>query len=234
MRVVLLERIERLGQMGDIAEVRNGYARNYLLPQGKALLASPENLERFERDRAEIETRALALRKEAEGVAEKLEGLQIAILRQASDTGSLYGSVTSRDIAEALVEGAVRVTRQQVAIERPIKSLGLHDVRIVLHPEVSAPITVNVARTADEAELQARGLSVEDAEAEHALDAELASEASLERSGAEPDDGADAGAGTDTDEDTDPDGGSDDPGIASGDEVELPEGDESATSAGSA
>ncbi len=157
MRVVLLERIAHLGQMGDVASVRNGYARNYLLPQGKALRATPANLERFERERAEIEARDLDRRREAEAVAEKLNGLRVTILRQAAETGSLYGSVTPRDIVDAFADDSVQVKRQQVSIDAPIRELGIYDVEIAVHPEVHATVSVNVARTAEEAEMQALG-----------------------------------------------------------------------------
>ncbi len=160
MDVVLLERIEKLGQMGDVVTVKDGYARNYLLPQGKALRATRENLERFEKERAQLEARNLELKREAEAVANKLDGQSFVILRQASDSGSLYGSVTARDIAEAATEGGFSVDRRQVVLDRPVKELGLHQVRIVLHPEVSATITINVARTEQEAEAQAAGKTV--------------------------------------------------------------------------
>ena len=173
--------------MGDIVRVKNGYARNCLLPQGKALRASAENLGRFERERAEIEARDLARRKEAESVSGKLADVQVTILRQASESGSLYGSVNSRDVAEACSEAAVRVTRQQVAMDSAIKTLGLHEVRINVHAEVASFITVNVARSEEEAELQAQGKIVGDlaGEASREFEAELASEATLENADTE-------------------------------------------------
>jgi large subunit ribosomal protein L9 len=157
MQVVLLERVENLGQMGDVVKVRPGYARNYLLPLKKALRASAENLTYFETRRAELETINLQRRQEAEAAAEKLKGLSVTIIRRAGDTGQLYGSVSSRDIVEALREDGVKIERQQISLVRPIKTLGLHEVRLVLHPEVSVGVQANVARTADEADAQARG-----------------------------------------------------------------------------
>lgn len=160
MEVVLLQRVEKLGQMGDVVRVRDGFGRNFLLPQGKALRATKANLVRFEEQRAQLEARNLELKKEAEAVAAKLTGQAFIVIRQASDGGSLFGSVTTRDIAEAATEGGFSVDRSQVALDRPIKELGLHPVRVVLHPEVDAKITVNVARTREEAEIQASGKTV--------------------------------------------------------------------------
>lgn len=155
MDVILLERIESLGQMGDVVKVRPGFARNYLLPQKKALRASEENRRQFERQRVQLETANLKRREEAAAVAERVQGVSVALIRQAGDSGQLYGSVSGRDIAEALTEDGYTVERRQVQIDGPIKSLGLFDVRLVLHPEVSVTVTVNVARSADEAKLQA-------------------------------------------------------------------------------
>ncbi len=157
MQVILLERIGRLGQMGDVVSVRDGYARNFLLPKGKALRATKENMEEFQSRRVQLEARNLELKKEAEAVAAKLEGRQFTTIRQAGDTGQLYGSVTARDIAELVEAGGFTVDRSQAVLERPIKSLGLHDVTIALHPEVHVRITVNVARSEEEAARQARG-----------------------------------------------------------------------------
>ncbi len=157
MEVILLERIAKLGQMGDVVTVKDGYARNYLLPQGKALRATPANRERFEKERAQLEARNLELKKEADAVAEKLEGQAFVVIRQAGDTGQLYGSVSTRDIAETISENGFSIARRQVLLDRSIKSLGLHEVRISLHPEVEVSVTINVARTEDEAERQARG-----------------------------------------------------------------------------
>ncbi|HEX5957623.1 MAG TPA: 50S ribosomal protein L9, partial [Hyphomicrobiaceae bacterium] len=156
----LLERIGRLGQMGDVVNVKDGYARNFLLPQKKALRATEENLKRFETNRAQLEARNLELKKEAEAVAEKLQGQSFVAIRQAGDTGQLYGSVTPRDIVEIVTAGGFSIDRRQVALEKPIKTLGVHPVRVALHPEVIVGVSLNVARTEDEAERQARGEDV--------------------------------------------------------------------------
>jgi large subunit ribosomal protein L9 len=160
MQVILLERIGRLGQMGDVVNVKNGYARNFLLPQKKALRASEENLARFQKDRAQLEARDLELKKEAEAVAAKLGGKAFVVIRQAGDTGQLYGSVTPRDIAEIVTAGGFSVDRRQMVLDRPIKTLGIHPTKVALHPEVIVQISLNVARTEDEAERQARGEDV--------------------------------------------------------------------------
>lgn len=166
MDVVLLERVEKLGQMGEVVAVKDGFARNFLLPQGKALRATKGNLARFEAERAQLEARNLEARKDAEKVAEKLDGQQFIVIRSASDTGALYGSVSPRDIAEAATASGFTVERSQISLDRPIKELGLHDLRVILHPEVSATITVNVARSQDEAKLQATGKTIAEARAE--------------------------------------------------------------------
>ena len=166
MDVVLLERVEKLGQMGDVVKVKDGFARNFLLPKGKALRATKRNMERFETERAQLEARNLELKKEAEAVAKKLDGTSFVAIRQASDAGALYGSVTSRDIAELCTAGGFTLARTQVVLSTPVKELGLHDVRVILHPEVSATITVNVARSPDEAVLQAQGKSIQELRAE--------------------------------------------------------------------
>ncbi|MFQ5957764.1 MAG: 50S ribosomal protein L9 [Alphaproteobacteria bacterium] len=155
MEVILLERIEKLGQMGDVVNVRPGYARNYLLPQRKALRATKDNRERFERERTQLEGANLERRSEAEAVATKLEDFTCVLLRQASEGAQLYGSVSARDIAEAVSEAGVTIERAQVQLERPIKMLGIHRVRVRLHPEVIVSINVNVARSVEEAEAQA-------------------------------------------------------------------------------
>ena len=160
MQVILLERIGRLGQMGDVVNVKDGYARNFLLPQKKALRATQENLARFEKDRAQLEARDLELKKEAEAVAAKLAGQGFLAIRQAGDTGQLYGSVTTRDIAEVVTAGGFTIDRRQIVLDRPIKTLGLHQTRVALHPEVIVQIALNVARSEDEAERQARGEDV--------------------------------------------------------------------------
>lgn len=160
MQVVLLERIEKLGQMGDVVRVKNGYARNFLLPQAKALRATTENMKRFERQRAELEARNLERRAEAEDVAGRMSDVSCVLVRSASDMGQLYGSVNARDVAESLTAGGYKVERRQVVLDRPIKTLGLHAVRVALHPEVAITVTVNVARSEQEAELQAKGIDV--------------------------------------------------------------------------
>ncbi len=177
MEVVLLERIEKLGQMGEVVRVKDGYARNFLLPQKKALRATKTNMERFETDRAQLEASNLERRSEAESVAEKVDDESYIVLRQAGEAGQLYGSVTTRDIAKLVTEGGMTITRNQVILDTPIKSVGLHGVRVALHPEVTVSVTINVARTEDEAERQARGEAVgAEAErlAEEAEDAALA------------------------------------------------------------
>jgi large subunit ribosomal protein L9 len=160
MQIILLERIGRLGQMGDVVNVKDGYARNFLLPQKKALRATQENLARFEKERSQLEARDLELKKEAEAVAAKLAGQSFLAIRQAGDTGQLYGSVTTRDIAEVVTAGGFTIDRRQIVLDRPIKTLGLHPTRVALHPEVIVQITLNVARSEDEAARQARGEDV--------------------------------------------------------------------------
>lgn len=160
MQIILLERIGKLGQMGDLVTVKDGYARNYLLPQGKALRATRPNLERFERERAQLEAINLERKKEADAVAGRIDKQNIIVIRQAGDTGQLYGSVSTRDIAASVSEAGYTVGRQQILLDRPIKSLGVHPVRISLHPEVEVTVNVNVARTDEEAARQARGEDV--------------------------------------------------------------------------
>jgi len=173
MQVILLERVAKLGQMGDIVSVKDGYARNFLLPQKKALWASDTNISQFEEQKAQLEARNLETKKEAEALAAKLDGQQFIVIRSASDGGSLYGSVTTRDAADAATAEGFSVDRKQVVLTAPIKYLGLHAVSVVLHPEVSASIELNVARSAEEAELQASGISVADQAAEDEAAAEL-------------------------------------------------------------
>ena len=177
MQVILLERIGRLGQMGDVVNVKDGFARNYLLPQGKALRATEAKRKRFERERAQLEALDLELKGEAQAVAAKLDGQSFIVIRQAGDTGQLYGSVSTRDIAEAVTEGGFTVERRQVMLDRPIKTLGLHQLRVQLHAEVEPRIAVNVARSADEAAKQARGEDVSRAATEAEEDAEAAKRA---------------------------------------------------------
>ena len=160
MDVILLERVENLGQMGDVVKVRAGYARNYLLPQKKALRANDDNKKVFEAQRAELEARNLERKQEAEQIAAKIDGSSYVIIRQSSEMGVLYGSVSTRDIADAASEAGVKIERAQVRLDKPLKSLGVFSVRVKLHPEVDAKINVNIARSADEAERQARGEDV--------------------------------------------------------------------------
>jgi large subunit ribosomal protein L9 len=157
MEVILLERVAKLGQIGDVVRVKDGFARNFLLPRKKALRATEANRKRFESQRVEIEARNLELKDEAKAIAEKLDGHSIVLIRQAGESGQLYGSVSPRDIAEALGQSRFKVSREQVVLNTPIKALGLHTVPVHLHPEVDVKITVNVARSAEEAERQARG-----------------------------------------------------------------------------
>lgn len=176
MQVILLERVAKLGQMGDVVDVKPGFARNFLLPQKKALSASEANIAQFEAQKAQLEANNLETKKEADALADKLNGQQFIVIRQASDAGSLYGSVTTRDAAEAATEAGFTVDRKQVALTGPIKELGLHDVLVNLHPEVDATIQLNVARSQEEAELQASGKTIQElaAEEEEAADFEIA------------------------------------------------------------
>ena len=155
MDVILLERVVKLGQMGDVVSVKPGYARNYLLPRRKALRATKHNLEFFEGRRSQLEADNLQRKSEAESVAKKVDGLTVPVIRAAGESGQLYGSVTARDIAEAIIAAGVTVTRQQVMLDRALKTLGLEEIKVVLHPEVSASVVVNIARSQDEAEQQA-------------------------------------------------------------------------------
>ncbi len=173
MQVILLERVAKLGQMGEVVDVKAGYARNFLLPQGKALSASKANIANFETQKAQLEARNLETKKEAESLGEKLAGQQFIIIRSASDSGSLYGSVTPRDIAETATAEGFSVDRKQVVLIAPIKELGVHTVSVVLHPEVSVEIETNVARSNEEAELQASGKSIQELAAEAEAEAEF-------------------------------------------------------------
>ena len=155
MDVILMERIEKLGQMGDVVKVKPGFARNYLLPQKKALRATKENMAFFETQRTQLEADNLERRSEAEAVAEKLDGMSVTLIRQAGDSGQLYGSVTARDVAQSVTENGVTVDRRQVVLDKVIKVLGLHPIKVRLHPEVVVTVTANVARSEEEAELQA-------------------------------------------------------------------------------
>lgn len=173
MDIILLERIEKLGQMGDVVKVRAGFARNYLLPQRKALRATKENLAYFETQRQHLEAENLKHRDEAQQVADKLNGLKVVVIRSAGEAGQLYGSVNARDIATAVTEAGFSIKRTQVVLERPVKALGLFDIRVRLHPEVSSMVTANVARSADEAAEQERlGHAIISAEAEERAEEE--------------------------------------------------------------
>jgi large subunit ribosomal protein L9 len=187
MEVILLQRIGRLGQMGDVVRVKDGYARNFLLPKGKALRATKENRTRFDSMKTELETRNLAQRGEAEKVSTKLDGKSFVVVRQAAEGGQLYGSVSTRDIAALLKEAGFMVDRSQIELNAPIKIIGLHTVPVALHPEVASKITINVARSVDEAERQARGedLTVRRDALDEPEDAGVAAEAFFEQPAAE-------------------------------------------------
>ncbi|RTL92424.1 MAG: 50S ribosomal protein L9 [Hyphomicrobiales bacterium] len=165
MEVILLERISRLGQMGETVKVKDGFARNFLLPQGKALRANEANKKKFEGQRAQLEARNLERKSEATQVAEKLDGKSFIVVRSAGETGQLYGSVSTRDIADLLIAEGFTVNRNQIELNQPIKTIGLSNVAIALHPEVEVTVTLNVARSADEAERQAKGETLTTAEA---------------------------------------------------------------------
>jgi large subunit ribosomal protein L9 len=173
MQVILLERVAKLGQMGEVVKVRDGYARNFLLPQKKALRATEANKAAFEVQKAQLEVRNLETRKEAEALAAKLDGTRYVVIRSASDGGALYGSVTTRDIADAMTANGFSVDRAQVVLNSPIKTLGLHAVAVVLHPEVSVSVAINVARSPEEAELQASGKTIQQLAAEEEAAAEF-------------------------------------------------------------
>ncbi len=178
MEIILLERIEKLGQMGDVVTVKPGYARNFLLPKKKALRATKDNLKVFEAQRSQLEAQNLERRAEAERVSEKLDDLQVVMIRQAGDTGQLYGSVTARDLAEAVTKAGFTVERSQVVLDKSIKMLGLHPIRVRLHPEVAVTVVANVARSEVEAETQAKAGRVVTVEEQQAAD-EAAIEAAL-------------------------------------------------------
>jgi large subunit ribosomal protein L9 len=193
MQVILLERVEKLGQMGDEVKVKDGFARNYLLPKKKALRATDANREYFKTQKSQLEARNLAQKKEADSVSGKLAGKIFTMLRQAGDRGQLYGSVSPRDIADVITAGGFSVSRSQVPLDKAIKTIGLHEVNVVLHPEVRVKVTVNVARTEDEAERQARGEDVlAEAAEEETAEAAPSSEALFEE-GAAPKPADDAG-----------------------------------------
>jgi large subunit ribosomal protein L9 len=173
MDIILLERVAKLGQMGDVVSVKQGYARNFLLPQGKALRVNAANMKSFEAQKAQLEAQNLETKKEAEAMAAKLDGETFIVIRSASDGGNLYGSVTTRDAAESATAAGFTVDKKQVALIDPIKELGIHDVAVKLHPEVTAIIKLNVARSVEEAELQAAGKSVAELAAEEEAAAEF-------------------------------------------------------------
>jgi large subunit ribosomal protein L9 len=173
MQVILLERVAKLGQMGEVVDVKPGFARNFLLPQGKALTASKANIASFEAQKAQLEANNLETKKEAEAMAEKLNGQQFIVIRSASDAGALYGSVTPRDAADAATAAGFTVDKKQVVLAKPIKDLGLHTVHVLLHPEVDVTIDMNVARSEEEAELQASGKSIQELAAEAEAEAEF-------------------------------------------------------------
>ncbi len=175
IELILMQRVEKLGQMGELVKVKPGYARNYLLPQGKAIRATKANLATFEAQRAQLEAQNLKRREEAERVAERMEGLSVVLIRSAGESGSLYGSVSARDIADGCTAAGLTVGRQQVLLDAPIKTLGLSTVRVELHPEVLLPVVVNVARSPEEAEKQARGEEIV-REEEPSLEDELRAE----------------------------------------------------------
>jgi large subunit ribosomal protein L9 len=173
MQVILLERVSKLGQMGDVVDVKPGYARNFLLPQGKAQTASETNITAFEKQKSQLETKNLETKKEADALLEKLDGQTFVVIRSASDSGALYGSVSPRDAAEVATSAGFSIDRKQISLVKPIKELGLHEMSVVLHPEVTATIILNVARSTEEADLQASGKSIQDVAAEAEAEAEF-------------------------------------------------------------
>ena len=173
MQVILLERVSKLGQMGDVVDVKPGYARNFLLPQGKAQTASETNIAAFEKQKSQLEAQNLETKKEADALLGKLDGQTFIVIRSASDSGALYGSVSPRDAAEVATSGGFSIDRKQISLVKPIKELGLHEMSVVLHPEVTATIVLNVARSNEEAELQASGKSIRDVAAEAEAEAEF-------------------------------------------------------------
>ena len=173
MQVILLQRVAKLGQMGEVVNVKDGYARNFLLPQGKALRANDSNIKSFEGRKAQLEVTNLETRTEAEAAGAKLDGNTFIVIRSASDAGALYGSVTTRDAADVAIAAGFTVERGQIVLDRPIKDLGLHTVSVVLHPEVTVKIRLNVARSTQEAELQAAGKSIQELAAEAEAEAEF-------------------------------------------------------------
>ena len=173
MQVILLERVSKLGQMGDVVDVKPGYARNFLLPQGKAQTASETNITAFEKQKSQLETKNLETKKEADALLGKLDRQTFVVIRSASDSGALYGSVSPRDAAEVATSAGFSIDRKQISLVKPIKELGLHEMSVVLHPEVTATIILNVARSTEEADLQASGKSIQDLAAEAEAEAEF-------------------------------------------------------------
>ena len=173
MQVILLERVSKLGQMGDVVDVKPGYARNFLLPQGKAQTASETNITAFEKQKSQLETKNLETKKEADALLGRLGGQTFVVIRSASDSGALYGSVSPRDAAEVATSAGFSIDRKQISLVKPIKELGLHEMSVVLHPEVTATVILNVARSTEEADLQASGKSIQDVTAEAEAEAEF-------------------------------------------------------------
>ena len=173
MQVILLERVSKLGQMGDVVDVKPGFARNFLLPQGKAQTASETNITAFEKQKSQLETKNLETKKEADALLGRLGGQTFVVIRSASDSGALYGSVSPRDAAEVATSAGFSIDRKQISLVKPIKELGLHEMSVVLHPEVTATIILNVARSTEEADLQASGKSIQDVAAEAEAEAEF-------------------------------------------------------------
>ena len=186
MEIILLQRVEKLGQMGDVVNVKPGFARNYLLPQKMAIRANKDNLARFEVEKAQLEAANLERKNEAQAVAEKMEGLSVILIRAASEGGQLYGSVTSRDIATAVTEAGFTVSRNQVLMEKPVKTLGIFDFRVRLHPEVDVTVSINVAQSEEEAQAQAERVARGEAAVLTAaeLDAQIAAEVAKEQADA--------------------------------------------------
>lgn len=185
MDVILLERIARLGQMGDTVSVKDGFARNFLFPQGKALRANEANKKKFENERAQLEARNLERKSEAQQVADKLDGKTFVVIRSAGETGQLYGSVSTRDIADVITADGFSIIRTQVELNHPIKSIGLHNVAVNLHPEVQVNVTINIARSAEEAERQAAGEDLTSIEAIYGIDEQPLAEEVFDEEGAE-------------------------------------------------
>ncbi len=206
MQVILLERVEKLGQMGDVVQVKPGFARNYLLPQGKALRATDENRKRFDERRTQLEATNLTRRKDAESAAEKLAGMVLSLIRQASESDQLYGSVSARDLHKGLTDAGVTVERRQVLLEQTIKTVGLHKFRVALHPEVIVELTANVARSPDELQIQARGERPADVAERQAEEEARAAAEEMFETGARPQDaGAPAEEAAEGDEGEDDD-----------------------------